>query len=149
MGSGPAFLHAGARGLVAAMAMTGTRTVTASFAEEEKSPPEAIVEERAPRVMRRLSQRKQAAITELSHWTYGAVGGCGYGLLPARLRDHPLSGPIFGLTVWLGFEVAVAPMLGVRPYRRRRVLWRLMTALDHLLYGIVVGGGRTPTWAAR
>ena len=59
-------VRAGARGLVAAMAMTGARTVTAAVGPHEQSPPEAIVEKHLP-VLRRLPQRHREALTELFH----------------------------------------------------------------------------------
>jgi len=74
-------LRPGARGLVAAMAMSGMRTVTAGAAQEEQAPPEAIVSEHAPGAVQRLSERQRAAVTELMHWGYGAGGGILFALL--------------------------------------------------------------------
>lgn len=126
------------------MAMTGVRTVTAAMGAEETSPPEAIVEKHAPERVRRLPGRQRQAITELAHWTYGAGGGVMFGVLPDRVRDHPLSGPVYGLAIWLAFELALAPALGVKHTHRHKALWRAALALDHLLYGIVVGGRLAP-----
>ncbi|WP_207928931.1 hypothetical protein [Actinomadura sp. 6K520] len=135
--------RAGARGLVAAMAMTGVRTVTAAIGPREQTPPEAIVEQRLP-LLRRLPERHQSAITELFHWTYGAAGGAAYGLLPRRVRSNPASGPVYGLVIWLGFELGIAPALHVHHVHEHGFAWRAGTALDHLLYGIVVGGRLAP-----
>ncbi|MEU2286953.1 hypothetical protein ABZ614_34360 [Streptomyces sp. NPDC013178] len=139
-----ALLRAGARGLVAAMAMTGVRTVTSTLAPQEQAPPEAIVERLAPTAVLRAREHRREAVTELLHWTYGAAGGAVFGLLPARLRSMPMTGPAYGLLVWLGFELALAPALGVRRAEQRRVLWRLVVALDHMLYGVVVAGRLAP-----
>ncbi|WP_395106445.1 hypothetical protein [Actinomadura sp. SCN-SB] len=136
-------VRGGARGLVAAMAMTGIRTVTAAVGPHERTPPEAIVEKHAPSV-RRLPKRYQEAVTELAHWTYGAAGGAAFGALPRRLRTHPLTGPAYGLAIWAGFEIVIAPVLGVRYAREHGVLWRAVVALDHILYGIVVAGSLAP-----
>lgn len=135
--------RAGARGLVAAMAMTGARTVTAAVGPHEQSPPEAIVEQRLP-FLRRLPERHRQAVTELFHWTYGAAGGAAYGFLPRRLRSNPLSGPVYGLVIWLGFEAGIAPALGVSHVHERGFAWRAVVALDHVLYGVVVGGRLAP-----
>lgn len=135
--------RAGVRGLVAAMAMTGTRTVTASVAHEEKSPPQAIVEKHAPPVLR-LPERHRHALIELLHWTYGAGGGVLFGLLPARVRGHAGAGPAYGLLFWLVFEFGIAPVLGVERARRRRLLWPVLVAFDHVLYGLVVAGRLAP-----
>ena len=144
-----AVVRAGVRGLVAAMAMTGTRTVTASIGHQEQSPPEAIVEEYAPPQVRWLPERHREAIIELLHWTYGAGGGVVFGLLPARVRGHPVSGPVYGLAVWLAFELGVAPLLGVERSKQRHVLWPAMVALDHVLYGVVVAGRLAPEPSVR
>jgi hypothetical protein len=135
--------RAGARGLIGAMAMTGLRTVTAAVGRHEHSPPEAIVEEKAPGLVRRLPERSRGAVIEAVHWTYGTGGGVVFGLLPADVRRHPAAGPAYGLAIWLAFELGIAPLLGVRHARERRVLWRALVALDHVLYGIVVAGRPT------
>jgi hypothetical protein len=143
-----AVARAGARGLVAAMAMTGIRTATAGLGHEEEAPPEEIVKKYAPRV-RRLPDRRQEAITELVHWTYGTGGGVVFGLLPARVRRHPAAGPVYGLSIWLSFELVLAPILGVHQNRRHNVLWPTMIALDHVLYGVVVAGRLAPEPSVR
>lgn len=135
--------RAGARGLVGAMAMTGVRTVTAAVGPHEQSPPEAIVDQRLP-VLRRVPERHQRAFTELLHWTYGTMTGAAYGMLPRRVRAHPASGPVYGLVAWLGFEVGMAPALGVRHVHEHGVAWRAGMVLDHLLYGVIVGGRLAP-----
>jgi hypothetical protein len=136
--------RAGARGLVAAMAMTGTRTVTANLAPTERTPPEAIVERHAPTPVQRLPGHHRAALTELLHWAYGAGGGVAFGLLPARIRRLPGAGAAYGLLIWLAFELGIAPALGVQYPRRRPVLWRAGVAADHVLYGLVVAGRLAP-----
>ncbi|MFF5265279.1 hypothetical protein ACFY4C_40890 [Actinomadura viridis] len=150
-------VRAGARGLVAAMAMSGVRSFTAAFAgPHEKTPPEAVVEAHAPESVQRLPRRGREAVTELVHWTYGTGGGMVFGLLPARVRLHPVTGPLYGLVIWFGFELALAPVLGLRHTRRHPVLWRVVIALDHVLYGVVVAGRlapepprtRRPAWSA-
>lgn len=135
--------RAGARGLVGAMAMTGVRTVTAAVGPHEQSPPEAIVDQRLP-VLRRVPERHQRAFTELLHWTYGTMTGAAYGMLPRRVRAHPASGPVYGLVAWLGFEIGMAPALGVRHVHEHGVAWRAGMVLDHLLYGVIVGGRLAP-----
>jgi hypothetical protein len=145
----PAVVRAGARGLVAAMAMTGTRTVTAAVGPHEKSPPEAIVEEHAPREVRELASRHREALTELAHWGYGAAGGVMFGMLPRRFRAKVSAGPVYGLALWLTFELAIAPALGVEHARHRQALWRAVIAVDHVLYGVVVAGRLAPEPLAR
>lgn len=137
-------VRAAARGLVAAMAMTGVRTVTAAVGGHDKSPPEAIVEKHAPERVRRMPRRRREAVTEVVHWLYGAAGGAVFGLLPRRVRTHRAAGPVYGLSIWLAFELGIAPLLGVRHARERPALWRAVVAADHILYGIVVAGWAAP-----
>ena len=126
------------------MAMTGLRTVTAAIGPRDESPPEALVDKHLPQLARRLPQRSHHAVIEAVHWTYGTAGGAVFGLLPARIRRHAAAGPVYGLAIWLGFEVGIAPVLGVRHVQQRPVLWRAMVALDHVLYGALVGGLLAP-----
>ncbi|WP_255953558.1 DUF1440 domain-containing protein [Streptomyces odontomachi] len=142
-------LRAGARGLVAAMAMTGSRTVTAALAPEERTPPQAIVEEHAPVAVHRLTAYQRQAITELLHWAYGAGGGLVFGLLPRRIRGLPGTGVVYGLVIWLAFEAGIAPLLKIEQVKERPVLWRTAVALDHVLYGVVVAGRLAPEPAVR
>ena len=51
-------------------------------------------------------------------------------------------GPIYGLVVWLGFELGVAPALGLSQSKRLRPVERLTLAADHLLYGLVLSEPR-------
>ena len=52
------------------------------------------------------------------------------------------SGTVYGLVVWLGFELGIAPALGLSQAKRVRVVDRLALAADHLLYGLVLSGTR-------
>lgn len=136
--------RAGTRGLVAAMAMTGVRTVTGNAGLMEQSPPEAIVERHAPQPIQRLTEGHRSVVTEIAHWSYGAVGGVLFGLLPAHVRAHPLTGPAYGMGMWLSFEAGIAPLLGVQHTKQNRTLGRVMVAVDHALYGFVVAGRVAP-----
>jgi hypothetical protein len=130
--------------LIAAMAMTGLRRVTANTKLLHKPPPEAIVDKHAPQQAQQLRSEHRAALTEVAHWSYGAAGGTVFGLLPARVRAHPAAGPVYGIVVWLGFELGIAPLLGVSHVWRAPLLGRVMVALDHLLYGVMVAGRLSP-----
>jgi len=141
-------LRAGARGLVAAMAMSGMRTVTAGGAQEEQTPPEAIVSKHAPGAVQRLSERQRGAVTELMHWGYGAGGGILFALLPDIVRRRRGVGVAYGLAIWAAFEAVIGPALGVPRPHRRRILWRVAIAADHVLYGMVVAGRLAPEPAA-
>lgn len=136
--------RAGARGLVAAMAMTGMRTATANMGLMERSPPEELVERHAPRQIQRLGEERRTAVTEIAHWSYGAAGGAMFGLLPRHVRAWPWTGPLYGLAVWLSFEAGIAQLLGVRRSKQSRPVGRAVVALDHALYGLVVAGRLAP-----
>ena len=58
------------------------------------------------------------------------------------MRRRPWAGPVYGLVVWLGFEIGIAPVLGLSQAERVRLLDRLALAADHPLYGVVLSGTR-------
>jgi hypothetical protein len=138
-------LHAGARGAVGAMAMTGMRVITTELGLVEQTPPQAIARQRArgARALLRLAPRKQRrGLIETAHWAFGAGGGAVFGALPRGLRRRPWAGPVYGLAVWLGFELGIAPTLGLSQAKRGRLVDRLALAADHLLYGLVLSEPR-------
>jgi hypothetical protein len=65
-----------------------------------------------------------------------------FGALPRGLRRRPWAGPVYGLAVWLGFEMGIAPTLGLSQAKRVRLVDRLALAADHLLYGLVLSEPR-------
>jgi hypothetical protein len=135
-------LHAGLRGAIAAMAMTGMRAFTVDLGIVEQSPPEAIFKQRARGLIRRVPRNRRRSAIELAHWGYGAAGGAAFGMLPESVRRRSWSGPIYGLVVWLGFEVGIAPALGLTQARNLRLAERAALAADHLLSGLVLSETR-------
>ena len=133
------------RGVVAAMAMSGLRTVTTGLGLLERTPPQAVVREGGGSFVEGLSDEQRAVVTELAHWGFGGAAGAAFTLVPAQVRREAWSGPAYGLGIWLVFELAVAPFLGVRHAEQRRVSGRAMVALDHLLYGALLAGRPAPT----
>jgi hypothetical protein len=135
--------HAGVRGAVAAMAMTGMRTFTQSVGIVDETPPQAIFGQRARGLQRRVPRRRRRAAVEVAHWAYGAAGGIAFGALPDAVRRRAWAGPAYGLVVWAGFELAIAPALQLRQARQLRVQERAALAGDHLLYGFVLSETRS------
>jgi hypothetical protein len=134
--------HAALRGAIAAMAMSGARAVTTRFGLVEETPPRAIFRQRAPGLLRRVPRKRRQGVVELFHWAYGAGGGAVFGALPDKVRLTPWAGPVYGLVVWLGFELGLAPALGLRQAKEPRPVERLALAIDHLLYGFVLSETR-------
>ena len=130
-------VHGGLRGAIAAMAMTGMRAFTVDLGIVEQTPPQAIFKQRARGLIRRVPRGRRRAAVELAHWAYGAAGGAAFAVLPAGVRRRAWAGPAYGLAVWLGFEAAIAPALGLKQARRLRAAERAALAADHLLYGLV------------
>lgn len=128
-------IRAGLRGGAGAMAMTGMRSLTVSLGLLKETPPEMVVEKELPDTLRQLDKPSRDAVVVLAHWAYGIGGGAVYGALPAAIRRKRWSGPVYGVILWLGFELAVAPALGLRKPENKE---RLMLAADHLLYGLVL-----------
>jgi uncharacterized membrane protein YagU involved in acid resistance len=130
--------HAGLRGAIAAAAMTGMRAFTVDVGLVDQTPPQAIAKQRANGLLRRVPRGRRRAAIEVAHWTYGAVGGAAYAVLPEGIRRQPWSGPAYGLLVWVGFELCLAPVLGLKQAKKQRPAERAALAADHLLYGLVL-----------
>lgn len=138
-GAGPAeIVHAAVRGAVAAMAMSGMRAFTIDLGIVKESPPKAILRQRARGLMKRVPRKRRRATVEVAHWGYGAVGGAVFGMLPDGIRRRAWAGPGYGVLVWLGFELGIAPVLGLTQATKFRSKERVALAADHLLYGLVL-----------
>ena len=136
--------RAAARGVIAAMAMSGMRRMTTGFGLVQEEPPEQIAREGVPKLLALCPPDVRSEAIELAHWAYGGLGGVAFGALPARARKHSWAGPAYGLATWVLFEKVVAPLLGLRSTRESRPLERAALAADHVLYGLVVGSGPRP-----
>jgi uncharacterized membrane protein YagU involved in acid resistance len=130
--------HAGLRGAIAAMAMSGMRATTKSLGLVEQAPPQAIFRQRARFLLWSIPRKRRRAVEELTHWGVGTVGGVVYGALPDEVRRRAWSGPLYGLAIWLSFELGLAPLLGLKQARQVRPVERAALAADHLLYGLVL-----------
>jgi hypothetical protein len=128
-------------GAIGAMAMTGMRVITTELGLVEQTPPDAVSRQRARGIrslLRRAPRKQRRGLLEAAHWTFGASGGAAFGALPRSIRRKRWAGPGYGLIVWLGFELGIAPALGLSQAKRVRPVDRLALAADHLLYGVVV-----------
>lgn len=138
-------LSGAACGVVGAMAMTGMRVITTELGLVEQTPPEAVGGQRASglrSLLRRAPRKHRRGLIEAAHWVFGATGGATYGALPRAIRHRRWAGPAYGLVMWLGFELAIAPALGLTQAGRPRPVDRLALAADHLLYGLVLSATR-------
>lgn len=135
--------RAGARGAIAAMAMSGLRQFTTSLGIVEKTPPESILRRMAPGLFHRMPVHRRTTLIELAHWSYGYAGGVLFGALPDRMRRHKWAGPAYGTLFWALFEAGIAPSLGLakRPHGIRS---QLAILADHVMYGIVVATSPWP-----
>jgi hypothetical protein len=130
--------HGALRGTIGAMAMTGLRSFTVSLGLVDEPPPRAILRQKSKGVFRVMPKRFRRAGQELFHWGFGAAGGAMFGLFPQKVRMQAWAGPVWGLGIWLVFEVAVAPALGLSQAKKLRPVDRVSLAADHLLYGLVL-----------
>ena len=87
------FGHAVARGVVAAMAMSGLRRLTTGLGFIQEEPPEQIAREGVPGLLERVPPDLRAEAIELAHWTYGGVGGAAFGALPTAVRRQSWAHP--------------------------------------------------------
>ncbi len=127
------------------MAMTGMRVMTTELGLVEQTPPEALSTQRARglrSLVRRAPRKQRRGLVEAAHWAFGAGGGAVFGALPRAIRRSPWAGPAYGLVVWLGFELGIAPALGLSQAKRVRLIDRLALAADHVLYGLVLSATR-------
>jgi hypothetical protein len=134
--------HAGLRGAIASMAMTGMRHFTVHVGIVKETPPDAILRRRASGLLKQVPEERRRAAIELAHWAYGAGGGAAFRLLPDPVRLRAWAGPLYGLMVWLGFELGIAPALGLPQAEKPRPAERAGLAADHLLYGLVLSETR-------
>jgi hypothetical protein len=134
--------HAGLRGAIASMAMTGMRHFTVHVGIVKETPPDAILRRRASGLLKQVPEKRRRAAIELAHWAYGAGGGAAFRLLPETVRLRAWAGPLYGLVVWLGFELGIAPALGLPQAEKPRPAERAGLAADHLLYGLVLSETR-------
>ena len=118
------------------MAMTGMRVMTTELGLLEQTPPEAVSRQRARglrALLRRAPRRQRTGLVEAAHWAFGAGGGAAFGTLPRTLRHRRWAGPLYGLVVWLGFELGIAPALKLTQSKRLRpidrVLWVLLSTV--------------------
>lgn len=135
--------HGALRGAIAAMAMTGMRAFTVSTGLVDEPPPRAILRQKSKGLFRVMPKRFRRAGQELFHWGYGAVGGAAFALLPDAVRLRAWAGPAYGLLIWIGFEIGLAPALDLSQAKRPRPLDRAALAVDHLLYGLVLSETRS------
>jgi hypothetical protein len=138
-------LSGAACGAVGAMAMTGMRVITTELGLVEQTPPDAVSRQRAGgmrALLRRAPRKQRRGLVEAAHWAFGASGGAAFGALPRDIRRRRWAGPAYGLVVWLGFELGIAPALGLSQAKRTRPVDRLALAADHLLYGLVLSATR-------
>ncbi|HYI36684.1 MAG TPA: hypothetical protein VEX39_08785 [Thermoleophilaceae bacterium] len=126
------------RGAIAAMTMTGMRAATISLGLVDEPPPRAILRQKSRGVFRLAGKRPRRAVQELMHWGYGAAGGAGFAAIPAGVRRKPWFGPVYGLVLWLGFEVVQAPLMGLKQAGELRPVERAALAADHVVYGYVL-----------
>lgn len=74
------------RGAIAAMAMTGLRSLMVNVGIVDETPPRAMLRRTAGLLFRLAPRRRRRVAIELVHWGYGAAGGAAFRLLPETLR---------------------------------------------------------------
>jgi len=134
---------AAGRGVVAAMAMTGLRRMTTGLGLVRKPPPEEIATEGLSGMLATIPPAKRNEAIELAHWAFGAAASIAYALLPAAMRRLPFAGPMYGLAIWAGYETVGKRILVGSGAEDDGLSAQVAIALDHLLYGAIIGVDRS------
>jgi hypothetical protein len=129
------------RGVVGALAMTGMRQFAAELGLIGKTPPEELADKAQGLGSKLPAERGRAAVLTL-HCAVGAAGGVGFGMLPDSIRQQAWAGPAWGIVIWLTYELAVEPLLGLGPVKRDKPTEHAAIIADHLLYGYVISETR-------
>jgi hypothetical protein len=131
--------HAGMRGAIGAMAMTGMRTFTADLGLVRETPPQSIAKKRRPTgVLAYVPKSRRRAFVELMHWSVGVTGGAIFGALPDELRRARWFGPVYGVGILLSYDFGIAPLLGLKQAKSPKSTEQVALIADHLLYGFVL-----------
>ena len=135
-----------ARGVVAAMAMTGMRRMAKAVGLVSEAPPDELARHGAGTawLMRRVPPAQREQALELAHWSFGGAAGAVFGALVAPRTRRPAVGPAYGLAIWALFEVAAVPLLGLERSRRRPLPERAAISADHVLYGLILAHRSPP-----
>jgi hypothetical protein len=142
----PSVLSNAGKGLLAGLAGTAVMTVAqgAEFVltKAEPSDAPATVADKASRKLGlgRIKRRNKAKANQGMHWLYGTSWGIPYGIVAANSKLRPeVSGPAFGLVVWV-VGLAQQPAVGVADPPWKRSLQSLGSeALFHVVYGVGAG----------
>ena len=136
-------LDGAVRGAVGAMAMTGMRVLTTGLGLVEETLPQGRPAASARALC--CGGRRAGSAGGWSRSPTGpsvpAAARCS-GRCPAACAGAAGRARCTGLAVWLGFELGIAPALGLSQAKRVRAVDRLALAADHLLYGLVLSGTR-------
>jgi hypothetical protein len=119
--------------------MSGMRQAAVGLGMIERTPPEAVLREGVPAVLRGVPEHRRTAVIEFAHWGYGATAGAAFGLVPGRLRASRLTGPVYGVLSWGLFELVIAPLLDLAHAHRARPRERAALLVDHVVFGLIVG----------
>jgi uncharacterized membrane protein YagU involved in acid resistance len=136
-------VHATFRGIVGAMAMTGIRVFALHAGVIREEPPSRLTRKQAHGLLKRVPRKRRRMLVELVHWAMGGAFGIAFALLPDGIRRERWSGPVYGLLVWLGFDAGVAPVLGLTERDWPKGRERLVFAIDHVLFGLVLSEQRS------
>jgi uncharacterized membrane protein YagU involved in acid resistance len=141
------FIGVGAlAGMIATFPMTVFMLVTHQLLpswQKYALPPERITKKLVKRVSggKRMNKAQQVGVTLLLHFGYGSNMGMLYAPIARKVQLPPaLKGAIFGLLVWFGSYVGIAPVINLPDAAPKQPLQRkAMMIAAHLVWGSTLG----------
>ena len=130
-------------GLIATLPMTiFMRSAWKQLPKQEKYalPPRQITRN-VLKPVRRLSDRRQRALTLFLHFAFGMAAGLVYGAVEEKVPlPHGMKGPLAGMAVWTGSYLGWIPALGILPSASEQPFRRnLLMIIAHLIWGLTLG----------
>ncbi len=131
-------INSGVRGVVAAMAMSGTRALTHSLGLVDRTPTGSGAAPAGPNPDGEVPGGETTRGDRIGALDLRCCCRRRVRAVARPVAPPALGGAVYGLVVLTGFEAGIAPLLGLSLARHMRPVERLVFLADHVLFGIVL-----------